>query len=75
MANWLDRMVRRVRDASSTQDAIAVTRDYFDPNTGEPVGGAGEGAGGETDSIPSHGQRRGGRRRHGPSTDERQWRR
>ena len=50
MANWLDRMVRRVRDASSTDAAIAVTRDYLDPNTGEPVGGAGEGAGGENDT-------------------------
>jgi hypothetical protein len=47
MANWLDRMVRRVRDATTTDEAMAVTRDYLDPNTGQEVGG---GPGGDQDT-------------------------
>jgi hypothetical protein len=49
MASWLDRMVRRVRDAHSTDEALAVTRDYIDPMTGDTVGGGGPG-GGENDT-------------------------
>ena len=47
-SGWLDRMVRRVRDASSTEDALAVTKDYIDPMTGDQVGGGGPG--GENDT-------------------------
>jgi hypothetical protein len=43
MANWLDRMVRRVRDAKTTDEAVAVTHDYIDPNTGQEVAGGGGG--------------------------------
>jgi len=43
-SNWLDRMVRRVRDADTEEDAMrVVTRDYIDPATGEGVPGDGDG--------------------------------
>jgi len=38
MANWLDRMVRRVRDAETEEEAKELTKDYIDPATGEGGG-------------------------------------
>jgi hypothetical protein len=65
MAGWLDRMVRRVRDANSTDAAIAVTHDYIDPNTGVAVdnGGGAPGGGGENDThihLHMNGEKGGG---------------
>lgn len=37
---WLDRMVRRVRDADTEEEAREATRDFIDP-TGAPSGGGG----------------------------------
>jgi hypothetical protein len=54
MASWLDRMVRRVRDASTTDEAMAVTRDYIDPNTGMPAGDNGGGPGDQDTHIHLH---------------------
>jgi hypothetical protein len=39
MANWLDRMVRRVRDADTEEEAREVTKDFIDPSSGQPTGG------------------------------------
>jgi len=51
MASWIDRMVRRVRDAHSTEDALRVTRDYIDPMTGMDNGeGGGAPGGGDNDT-------------------------
>jgi len=36
---WLDRMVRRVRDADTEEEAREVTRDFIDPTSGAPQGG------------------------------------
>ena len=44
---WLDRMIRRVRAADSDDAALAITKDYIDPMTGDAVGG---GPGGENDT-------------------------
>src|SRR5215470_18308293 len=42
MAAWLDRMVRRVRDADTEEEAREVTRDFIDPTSGQPNGGGGD---------------------------------
>jgi len=45
-AAWLDRMIRRVRAADSDDAALAITKDYIDPMTGDDIGGPG----GESDT-------------------------
>ena len=49
MASWLDRMVRRVRDADTEEEAKEVTKDYLDP-----TGGNGEGGGGMNGENDTH---------------------
>ena len=75
MASWLDRMVRRVRDAGSVEEAVSVTKDYIDPNTGQGMPGDGdsdthihlhmngkgeEGGGGMDQAPPMNGNGNGG---------------
>src|SRR5215469_1899013 len=43
MAAWLDRMVRRVRDADTEEEAREVTKDFIDPTSGQPNGGGDDG--------------------------------
>jgi len=43
MASWLDRMVRRVRDADTEEEEREVTRDFIDPTSGQPNGGGDDG--------------------------------
>ena len=40
---WLDRMVRRVRDADTEEEAREATRDFIDPTSGAPNGGGDDG--------------------------------
>lgn len=42
MAEWVDRMLGRVRDARTIDEARTVVKDYIDPATGERVDGNGE---------------------------------
>jgi hypothetical protein len=47
-AAWLDRMVRRVRDADTEEEAREVTKDFIDPTSGAPTGGGGAPDDGDT---------------------------